>query len=310
MLTKIIKGFEKPFPVITFGGASLSAEGGGYGFGAMSEAEAEKLIKSAWEAGISVFDTAPIYGFGLSEERLGRYLPQDAFIVSKSGVDWHQSKRVNMTNDPAVTQRMLDESLKRLNRETIDLYMIHWPDSKVDIRMPLEILKKAQEQGKIRHVGLCNTTLQDLSKAEEILPIQAIQSELNLFNQKPFEQLEDKWKDYLSMGWGTFDKGILSGRVHHGRTFDKNDARSWAPWWDKKSVKVKIDKTIKLQEILLDYRVGLAEFCIYYNLYYFGLSTCLVGFKTVKDVVDVSSNLQSKLSKETMREVLDCWNNS
>ncbi|MFP5384450.1 MAG: aldo/keto reductase [Bacteriovoracia bacterium] len=304
---KHIQGFNRPLPAITFGGASLSGEGGGYGFGALSEKEAEALIKAAWDNGITVFDTAPIYGFGLSEERLGRYLPEEGFVISKSGVDWHESKRVNMTNDPRATERMLHESLKRLRRDTIDLYMIHWPDPQVDIREPLEVLKKAQEAGKIRHIGLCNTTPDDLLKANEVCEIEALQSELNLFNQKGFDSLNGSWENKYSMGWGTFDKGILSGRVTHNRTFSKEDARSWAPWWNKKEVRNKIDRTSELQKILQNFGISLPDFCIHYNLYYYGLTTCLIGFKTVGDIVHVTSNLQQKLMRERIEEVLDLW---
>jgi aryl-alcohol dehydrogenase-like predicted oxidoreductase len=173
-------------PVITFGGAGISGEGGGYGFGAMSETEAEALLKSAWEKGFTLFDTAPIYGFGLSEERMGRYLPKEAMVVSKCGVDWHESKRVNMTNDPKTSERMLNESLKRLKRDVIDIYMVHWPDKKVDFRDTLQVLIRAKETGKIKHIGLCNTTLDELSLAKEVCQVEVIQSELNLFNQRPF----------------------------------------------------------------------------------------------------------------------------
>src|SRR5690606_10242245 len=107
----------RTLPRITFGGASLSGEGGGYGLGAMSEEQAEKLIKSAFDMGLKLFDTAPIYGFGLSEKRLGKYLPKDAMVLTKSGVDWHETKRINMTNSPVNTERMFHESLKRLKRE-------------------------------------------------------------------------------------------------------------------------------------------------------------------------------------------------
>lgn len=308
ILSTDIPGFDKPMPVITFGGASLSGEGGGYGFGAMSEKEAEFLLKASWEMGLTVYDTAPIYGFGLSEIRLGKYLPKDAMIVSKSGVDWHESKRVNMTNSREVTERMLSESLKRLNRDRIDIYMIHWPDSRIDIRVPMEVLKKAQEQGKIKHIGLCNTNNHDMLKASEIASVDVIQSELNLFNQSPFLSLNDEWKNKWSMGWGTFDKGILSGRVTHERKFSKEDCRSWAPWWDKKEVQKKIDRTIKLRNILDQFGISLPEFCIHFNLYYFGVSTCLVGFKTVEDLAQVSSHLQSEVSRERIEEVLVLWN--
>lgn len=294
-------------PLISFGGASLSGEGGGYGFGPMSEAEAKILLSAAWEAGIRVFDTAPIYGLGLSEERLGRYLHKDAMVVSKSGVDWHESKRVNMTNSKEVTEKMLHQSLKRLNRDQIDMYLVHWPDSRIDIRVPLEVLKKAQDEGKIKHIGLCNTNTIDLNKAKEICNIEVIQSELNLFNQESFDFLKGEWKDKFSMGWGTFDKGILTGRVEENRKFSKEDCRSWAPWWNKKIVSQKIERTRRLRLILADFDLSLTEFCIQFNLYHYGISTCLIGFKTVADITQVSSSLQNKLSKEKIEEVLKLW---
>lgn len=309
MLYRQLSEFSFPLPLVTFGGASISGEGGGYGFGAMSESMAEKLIKKALDEGINLFDTAPIYGFGLSEERLGRYLPQSAQVISKSGVDWHPTKRVNMTNSPEHTERMLHESLKRLKREMIDIYMVHWPDTKFDIREPLEVLKKAQEAGKIKHIGLCNTNISDLSKAREICQVDVIQSELNLFNQEAFDRLGEAWKETFSMSWGTFDKGILTGRVTRDRKFDREDSRHSAPWWNKKEVLQKIERTEKLKSILERFGITLQEFCLNYNLHYYGLSTVLVGFKSEDDIVQVTSNLQQKLMKERIEEVLVLWNN-
>lgn len=308
MIYRNKSGFSN-ISAITFGGASLSGEGGGYGFGEMSESDAETLIKGAWELGITVFDTAPIYGFGLSEERLGKYLPKEALIVSKSGVDWHESKRVNMTNDVAVTQKMLEQSLKRLQRDKIDIYMIHWPDPRVDIRKPMEVLENAKRKGLITHIGLSNTNYDDLMKATEVLEIEVIQGELNAFNQSTFSDLQNLWQPKLSMGWGTFDKGILSGRVVEGRKYDASDARSWAPWWNKKEVSKKIVATEKLKRILDDYNLSLPQFALSFSLDFFGIDTCLIGFKSVSDIVQVTSNLQQKLSRERIEEVLLRWKN-
>jgi myo-inositol catabolism protein IolS len=304
MIYREIPGLDAKLPIITFGGAAVSGEGGGYGFGDISELESEALLKKAWDEGINLFDTAPIYGFGLSEERFGRYLPKEALIISKCGVDWHENKRVNMTNSPVHAEKMLHESLKRLNRDFIDIYMIHWPDTKFDIREPLTVLKKAQEAGKIGHIGLCNTNLEDLHKAREICEIKILQSELNVFNTEAFDRLNGEWKDSLSMSWGTFDKGILSGRVTKDRKFDKNDGRHSAPWWNKKEVLSKIEKTEKLSLILQDYGLTLQEFCLHFNLYYYGLSTCLIGFKSAQDIVQMTSNLQPKVMRERIGEIL------
>ena len=300
--------FGKPVSAIGFGGAAISGEGGGYGFGDMSETEAQTLLSHSWELGINLYDTAPIYGFGLSEERLGKYLPKDAIIVSKGGVDWHSTRRVNMTNDPKVIEKMFLESLKRLKREYIDVYMIHWPDKNVDIRRPLEILRKYQEKSVISQIGLCNTNLDDLTKARDVAPISCLQSELNVLNTKAFDDLEEEWKKYFSMSWGTLDKGILSGRVTEKRKFDQSDARSWAPWWNKKEVAIKIEKVKRLETILSDYKISLTQYCLHFNLNLYGLSSCLIGSKTQQDMDDMVAHLQKIPSKATMEEVYKRWN--
>ena len=300
--------FGRPVSAIGFGGAAISGEGGGYGFGDMSETEAQTLLSHSWELGINLYDTAPIYGFGLSEERLGKYLPKDAIIVTKGGVDWHSTRRVNMNNDPKVIERMFLESLKRLKREYIDVYMIHWPDKNVDIRRPLEILRRYQEKSVISHIGLCNTNLDDLTKARDVAPISCLQSELNVLNTKAFDDLEEEWKKYFSMSWGTLDKGILSGRVTETRKYDQSDARSWAPWWNKKEVAIKIEKVKRLETILSDYKISLTQYCLHFNLNLYGLSSCLIGSKTQPDMDDMVAHLQKIPSKATMEEVYNRWN--
>ena len=292
---------------IGFGGAALSGEGGGYGFGSVSEQEAEALIKSAWERGVRLFDTAPIYGFGLSEERLGRYLPLEAFIVTKGGVDWHESRRVNMTNEPEVIEKMLLASLKRLQRESIDLYMIHWPDPKVDIRKPLEVLKRYQDQGVIKKIGLCNTNAHDLKLAQEVVTIEALQSELNLFNTHAFAALE--WSSSLTMGWGTFDKGILTGRVHAKRNFELHDCRSWAPWWNKKEVLKKIARVERLQSLLLAHALTLEHFALNYSLHHFGLNFALVGPKNIQDLHNAIDLAARPLDPELASSLIKEWQN-
>lgn len=290
---------------IAFGGASISGEGGGYGFGNISDAEAEKLLLHAYERGVRVFDTAPIYGFGLSEMRFGKYLPGDAQIISKSGVHWHENRRVDMTNAPEVTEKMLLESLKRLNREVIDVYMIHWPDPRVDIRKPIETLRSYQEKGAIKHLGLCNTNSEDLSKAQEVAEIKYLQSEINLFKSESFSGLDPE--KFITMSWGTFDKGILTGRVFKGRKFDETDCRSWAPWWNNKEVLAKVDRAEALVRILEDKEVSLKHFALQFNLQYKSIDLILAGSKTVEDFDDVLNLIKKPLSREFIEETLSQW---
>ena len=263
---------------ISLGGAAISGAGGGYGFGHIDENAAIDLIHYACDCGINLFDTAPIYGFNQSEKILGyalKSMREKIKIVSKAGVSWHENKRVNMTNDPLTCQKMLESSLKNLTTDYIDIYMIHWPDEKIDIRYTLEILQKAKEQQKIVHLGLCNTHQEDLQKAKEVCSIDVIQSEVNLF-QDAISELDFQG---FKMGWGTFDKGILTGHVTEDRKYDESDCRSWAPWWKKSNWKEKVKKVEMLKEFAFNHNHNLVEISLGYSLSFAAIDSAICGFR-------------------------------
>lgn len=270
---------NKQLSKLVFGGASISGEGKGYGFGDISESDSINLLLHAYDSGINFFDTAPIYGFGTSEVRMGKAfkdIREKVFICSKGGVDWHSSMRVNMSNDPVVIQRMFDESRRRLDSDYIDLYMIHWPDPKIDIRYSLEPLYQMKEKGYIRSIGLCNTNQEDLDLVESI---DFVQSEFNYFNDG-FRSLDF---NALKMGWGTFDKGILSSSVKIDTKFSQYDCRSWAPWWKKSNWKEKVRLAESLQKKI--HPTTLKEFSFKHSLDSIDFS--IVGMKSHKHVDDL-----------------------
>lgn len=267
---------------VSFGGGGISGEGGGYGFGYISEADAIALLRKAVDRGINLFDSAPVYGYGVSEQRIGKAfqdIREKVFIVSKSGVTWNEGKRIFRTNDPVVTQRMLETSLRDLRTDYIDLYMIHWPDAQIDIRVPMEVLRKAREEGKITHIGLCNTHREDLEKAREVAPVVAVQNQLNLFETTPREALFPYLREHQIgfMSWGTLDRGIISRRVTSKRKYDKYDARGSAPWWNKEKVQRKVEAMEEIEGIL-DGHSGL-ELALGFVLRHPEVSTALCGVR-------------------------------
>ena len=293
-----------PLSRLGFGGASISGEGKGYGFGDLSEKSAIELVKTCYDRGIRVFDTAPIYGFGESEKRLGKALVglrEKAFIISKSGVDWHDNGRVNMSNDPVIAQKQLEQSLQRLQTDYIDLYMVHWPDTKFPIEKTLEVYVKAKEKGMIRGIGLCNTDEKELKKAQAVCDIVALQSEVNSF-QNQLQTLGHE--TFYSMGWGTFDKGILSGRVSKERVFDETDCRSWAPWWKKSDWKKKVDKAQRLQDFLVARGHSLVEFSLAYTLNYSNVNTALCGVRSIEQLSSLLDAYQNLPGDELVTEGL------
>ncbi|OFZ45745.1 MAG: hypothetical protein A2381_14950 [Bdellovibrionales bacterium RIFOXYB1_FULL_37_110] len=282
---------------LAFGGASISGEGRGYGFGDISEDQSIALLKYAFDRGIKIYDTAPIYGFRASEQRIGRAFRHNrdqVFIVSKCGVSWHDNLRVNMSNHPQIVTRMLETTLKDLSSSYVDLYLIHWPDKNVDVRFTMEVLSKAKREGKINHIGLCNTTLEEIKKASEVEKIEVLQSELNLFNRKVIHELfqEIKQNERSFMSFGTLDKGILTGRAHAGRKYDESDLRGHAPWWKKSNLEFKFQKYEKLKTVRDEYQLSGIDLAIGHNLMYDEVDQVIVGARSQQQLDEAISSTQ------------------
>ena len=294
---------------MAFGGAALSSRGGGYGFGNVDDKQLFDALHYCFDKGVRIFDTAPIYGFGESERRLGEAFKgkrENVFLISKAGVSWHGNKRVNLTNDPKTALKMFEQSLRDLDSDYIDLYMIHWPDENVDIRRPLEVLHKLKTEGKIRHIGLCNTTLDDLEKSSEIDKVEVVQSENHFFKDQEEQLMNYLEREEISfLSWGTLDKGILTGTVTEGREFEESDCRSHAPWW-KTSHKDK--KVHIMQEYILPFlkekgHSGL-ELALGYNRTFKNISHLLCGGKTVKQWEGIFQALEHPPSLEIIKECI------
>lgn len=307
LLQSVISDTKVP---LAFGGAAISGEGGGYGFGDIAEGEAIDLLHQAHDLGMRIFDTAPIYGFGLSEKRIGKAFKskrEKVFIVSKSGVTWHENKRVDMNNDPKIAQKMLEQSLRDLESDYIDLYMVHWPDSKFDIRRTLEVFAKAKDQGKIKHIGLCNTNIAELEKAAEIEKVEVVQSEFNFFQTRLKEELFPYLteKNISFMSWGTLDKGILTGRVNEKRTFDKSDCRSWAPWWKNADNAPKFKVMKNLWPLLDAENHSGLELALGFNLSQPELDVALCGAKNNEQLTTLFKALENLPRKEFLNQCAD-----
>jgi myo-inositol catabolism protein IolS len=285
MIYKQFGQLDEQVSVLGFGAASLSGSGGGYGFGAIEDEAAIELVHAAQGAGINLFDTAPIYGFGESERRLGLALSDrrdDVFVVSKSGVAYDANHNVRIDNSPVTTQHMLESSLKRLQTDMIDLYLVHWPDPKVDIRKTMETLTRAKERGLIRYIGLSNTNTLDLSRAREITSVDVVQFEASFLNPCALDALQET-EDLQAMGvmsWGTLAKGILTGRVTRDRKFDSLDVRNTAPWWVNADHEPSFEIMDQLTPMLVERGHTGLELAMGYLLHREVVDTLLCGVRT------------------------------
>lgn len=207
------------------------ALGGGYDWGPLDEPQAQQAVLAALEHGITLIDTAPIYGDGQSELFLGRVLaPLRArvHIATKCGLVKQGSWPVHELH-PKTLAKQLENSLRRLQTDYIDLYQIHYPDPKVPLEDAVGELTRFQQAGKIREIGLCNVTAQQIRAASAVAPIFSVQNQYSLLHpqagQDVFQTCEALGIGFI--GYGVLGGGILSGKYKREPNFRRADARNY-----------------------------------------------------------------------------------
>ena len=205
---------------------------GGYGWGDVRENELVEAIHEALDCGVNFFDTADTYGLGQSEKTLAKGIGnhrKDVVIATKFGVRAGSGKTF-YDNSPQYIQQALEESLKRLNTDYVDIYTIHYRDGKTPIESVIEKLDELKTAGKIRYYGLSN--IHD-SGIEELLPyagkFACCQDEFSLACRKNEADLAEIQKrlNVTPMTWGSLGQGILTGKYTLDNVkFGSDDRRS------------------------------------------------------------------------------------
>src|ERR1700694_2300012 len=212
---------------------------GGWMWGGTDEAESIATIRSAVEHGINVIDTAPAYGFGRSEEIVGKaiaegHLRSRVLIATKTGLEW-DGGRVFRNASRARILREVDDSLRRLRTDHIDIYQVHWPDPLVTIEETAEAMYTLFIQGKIRAIGVSNFSVRQMERFRRVAPLHVLQSPYNLFERGIEADLLPYCRDnrIATFGYGALCRGLLSGRMRPDTTFDGDDLRRSDPKFHK-----------------------------------------------------------------------------
>lgn len=210
---------------------------GGWLWGGTDERRSIETILAALERGITLIDTAPVYGFGVSEEIVGKALEEfgnrDQVVLStKVGLEWRDGK-VFRNSTPERIRKEVEDSLRRLRVERIDIYHVHWPDPLVPYEKTAETLQKLKEEGKIAAAAVSNYDPQQMEAFRKETTLSVLQPPYNLFERGieseilPYCQKPDR--KVALMTYGALCRGLLSGRMTGDTTFGEGDLRSWDP---------------------------------------------------------------------------------
>jgi aryl-alcohol dehydrogenase-like predicted oxidoreductase len=206
---------------------------GGWMWGGTDRRESVSTIYAALHRGINLVDTAPVYGFGASEEIVGRALSgirSQAVISTKTGLEWRGTK-VYRNATRARILKEVDDSLRRLRTDYIDVYQVHWPDPVVPIEETADAMRMLHEQGKIRAIGVSNFSVAQMERFRRVAPLHVLQPPYNLFERAIEAEILPYCRAHniMTLGYGALCRGLLSGRMQQGTTFEGDDLRRIDP---------------------------------------------------------------------------------
>jgi aryl-alcohol dehydrogenase-like predicted oxidoreductase len=203
--------------------------------GGTDEAQSIATIRSAVERGVTLIDTAPVYGFGHSEEIVGKALAEGSLrdrvqIATKVGVGWKDGV-LYRDSRPARIRKEIEDSLRRLQTDAIDLYQVHWPDLETPIAETARTLEDLRREGKVRAIGVSNYSPAQMDAFRAAAKLDAVQSPYNLFEREidadvlPYA----KRRELTVLSYGALCRGLLSGRMNVQSKFQGDDLRKVDP---------------------------------------------------------------------------------
>jgi len=221
----------KTGPEVSRIGFGCWALGGDSHYGKVDDTEADRAIHRAIDLGVTLFDTAPVYGFGASEGFLGRSLGkqrEDIVLLTKGGHTWDP---VTTTRKPdarySSLKQGLDDSLRRLGTDYVDIFLLHWPDPGTPAEETMRALNEMVSEGKIRHIGVCNHDGYELREAAQFAPIIANEVGYNMLDRRWEAEMFPAARDIGAsiIAYGAMGHGLLTGTFQRDQTLEPGDWR-------------------------------------------------------------------------------------
>jgi aryl-alcohol dehydrogenase-like predicted oxidoreductase len=209
---------------------------GGWMWGGTNEQDSIDTVLQAIEKGIGLIDTAPIYGFGTSERYVGKAVQEygkrdDLVLATKVGLEWDANEKVQRNASRDRIRKEVEDSLKRLGTDHIDIYQVHWPDHETPIQETAETLKELYEEGVIGAIGVSNHSPEQMDEFRKHAPLHVDQPPYNLFERGIEEDVLPYCQEngIATLTYGALCRALLTGKVRKDTEFEGDDLRRFDP---------------------------------------------------------------------------------
>jgi len=271
-----------------------------------------KAILKAFDLGVNFFDTAPVYGFGHSEELLGKTLKSvrdKVILATKCGLVWDKEQLGAITKNASRTSILneVEQSLRRLQTDVIDLYQVHWPDVNTPQAETMETLLEIQAQGKIRHIGVSNYSVEQMQECLQVGNLVSLQPEYSLLERS----IEKETVPFCAqnqigiIAYSPLSSGVLTGKYDKSTKFKDWRSKGIIGTFTGKAYEKNIDKVDRLKALAETDDKTCAQMAINWVTSKPGLATALVGVKNENQMEEnllavgweLSSDQQEKIEE-------------
>lgn len=289
-------------------GFGTNAVGGHNLYANTDEEQGKKMIEEAVSGGVTFFDTADSYGFGRSEEILGetiRHKRSELVIATKGGIEKLNNGSIRINNSPKYMRRAVENSLKRLKTDYIDLYYIHFVDPTIPLSESIGELSRLKEEGKIRTIGISNVDLEQLKTANSTNEISAVSCPYNMLERSVEETLLPYCvqNEISYIPYGPLAFGILGGNYTKDFILEEGDWRKEVDLFKEEIFQRNLTKVAQLKAIAIEKEISLANLALSWLLKQNGVDAIIPGGKRSEQVIENIKTANITLSETDMGKI-------
>ena len=301
--TKVLGDSDLALTRIGFGAWAIGGGDWQFAWGPQDDRESVEAIHRALDLGINWIDTAAVYGLGHSEEIVGKALKSTSakpYVFTKCSMIWDETRTISRSLKQI--RREVEESLKRLQVETIDLYQIHWPNPDEEIEEGWATMAELKQEGKVRWIGVSNFSVAQMERALKIAPITSLQPPYSMINRsiEP-EILPFCEKNGIGViNYSPMQSGLLTGSMTKERVaaFPKDDFRRNAKSFQGPALDRNLKLAAMLGEIGAGHGVSAGVVAIAWTLAQPAITAAIVGGRSAKQVDGVFPAAEFRLTEE------------
>jgi aryl-alcohol dehydrogenase-like predicted oxidoreductase len=281
---------------------------GGHMWADPNDDESIAAIQAALDAGLNFVDTAPAYGFGRSERIVGKAIKgrDNVVIATKCGMKWTDESE-EITRDSSYDRILfeVDDALARMDVDVIDLMQVHWPDPDRTIAEPMEALAKAQEQGKIKHIGVSNYSIEQMDEARKTADVVSLQPPYSAFKRDiEVDLLPYCMKNGMAvLPYSPLERGVLTGKFHLDGVEPADDLRRKHPSMSDEQFEPTRQCLAALREIANGKGTTLSALMIAWTIAQPGITSVLVGARRPSQVEQNVPGAELELTDDVVGQI-------